>query len=165
MPRKKSENQSVKNTDQTEKVSRKGFLRTVFSWGGLIVSYGFFGGIIIRYLMPAPKHTKRKLYVSNLKTIDKQRPVTFSTPEGESYILTIQKKESGDQYLAFSNRCPHLGCKVLWNNEKQEFFCPCHGGVFNSDGVAIAGPPGKANQVLKKCEIEIVDSAIYAIFG
>ena len=36
--------------------------------------------------------------------------------------------------------CPHLGCEVPWNTQKQQFFCPCHGSAFAADGTRIAGP-------------------------
>ena len=36
--------------------------------------------------------------------------------------------------------CPHLGCTVPWNNEKNQFICPCHGATFTSDGTRIDGP-------------------------
>jgi len=38
----------------------------------------------------------------------------------------------GEQLLAFSARCTHLGCKV--RHKKGEFVCPCHGGKFDLQG-------------------------------
>jgi menaquinol-cytochrome c reductase iron-sulfur subunit len=40
--------------------------------------------------------------------------------------------------------CPHLGCSVPWNEEKQEFICPCHAAVFAKDGARISGPAPRA---------------------
>ena len=37
--------------------------------------------------------------------------------------------------------CPHLGCAVGWNETKGRFICPCHNGIFASDGTRISGPP------------------------
>lgn len=42
---------------------------------------------------------------------------------------------------ALSLICTHLGCTVQWREGKQEFFCPCHDGLFDRDGGVIAGPP------------------------
>jgi menaquinol-cytochrome c reductase iron-sulfur subunit len=36
--------------------------------------------------------------------------------------------------------CPHLGCSIPWNEEKQEFICPCHAAVFAKDGARVSGP-------------------------
>ena len=37
--------------------------------------------------------------------------------------------------------CPHLGCSIGWNEDKRQFICPCHNGVFAADGTLISGPP------------------------
>jgi Rieske Fe-S protein len=49
-------------------------------------------------------------------------------------------KDAQGQLQVFSTVCPHLGCEVPWNAEKQQFFCPCHGSAFAGDGTRIAGP-------------------------
>jgi cytochrome b6-f complex iron-sulfur subunit len=41
----------------------------------------------------------------------------------------------------FSLICTHLGCTVLWQAEKGEFYCPCHDGIFDQFGEVISGPP------------------------
>ncbi len=45
------------------------------------------------------------------------------------------------QFIAFSVDCTHLGCPVRWLQEADLFMCPCHGGVFYSDGRVASGPP------------------------
>lgn len=47
------------------------------------------------------------------------------------------------QFTAFSINCSHLGCPVRWLPEADLFMCPCHGGVYYSDGTVAAGPPPK----------------------
>jgi len=44
-------------------------------------------------------------------------------------------------FVAFSIHCTHLGCPVRWIASAELFMCPCHGGVFYSDGTVAAGPP------------------------
>ncbi|MCL4852762.1 MAG: ubiquinol-cytochrome c reductase iron-sulfur subunit [Bryobacteraceae bacterium] len=46
-------------------------------------------------------------------------------------------------FVAFSMNCTHLGCPVRWLAEANLFMCPCHGGVFYSDGSVASGPPPK----------------------
>jgi Rieske Fe-S protein len=48
----------------------------------------------------------------------------------------------------FSSTCSHLACNVIWQEETQEFVCPCHSGRFNADGQPIAGPPSRPLSVL-----------------
>ena len=55
------------------------------------------------------------------------------------YIL-----KTGGQIKALSAICPHLGCTVPWDAGRNEFVCPCHGGVFASDGAHLSGPPPRS---------------------
>jgi menaquinol-cytochrome c reductase iron-sulfur subunit len=47
------------------------------------------------------------------------------------------------EFIAFSVNCTHLGCPVRWLGDADLFMCPCHGGVYYSDGTVAAGPPPK----------------------
>ena len=51
------------------------------------------------------------------------------------------RRVSQDKFIAFSANCTHLGCPVRWLPEAELFMCPCHGGVYYSDGKVAAGPP------------------------
>jgi Rieske Fe-S protein len=50
----------------------------------------------------------------------------------------------GDGYRALSAVCQHLGCRVNWDETKQQFLCPCHGGVYDRNGKVVSGPPPRA---------------------
>ena len=45
-----------------------------------------------------------------------------------------------DGALALYWKCVHLGCTVPWNPTEKQFHCPCHGSIYNRDGVRTAGP-------------------------
>jgi menaquinol-cytochrome c reductase iron-sulfur subunit len=68
-----------------------------------------------------------------------QRKTGWVVDEREvaAYALT----EDGRDYVAMSNICTHLGCRVRWVTDQEMFFCPCHNGVFAKDGSVISGPP------------------------
>jgi menaquinol-cytochrome c reductase iron-sulfur subunit len=51
------------------------------------------------------------------------------------------RRVSQDEFLAFAVDCTHLGCPVRWEPGAQLFLCPCHGGVYYSDGRVAGGPP------------------------
>jgi menaquinol-cytochrome c reductase iron-sulfur subunit len=51
------------------------------------------------------------------------------------------RRISDDQFMAFAMNCTHLGCPVRWLPEADLFMCPCHGGVYYSDGRVAGGPP------------------------
>jgi len=49
-------------------------------------------------------------------------------------------KDSQGQLQVLTSICPHLGCTVPWNKEKNQFVCPCHGATFAADGTRVSGP-------------------------
>ena len=74
------------------------------------------------------------------------------------YIYT----ENGRDYIAMSNICTHLGCRVRWIDDTQEFFCPCHNGVFDKQGVVVSGPPPRP---LDRYEVKVEEDQIYIKAG
>ncbi len=46
-------------------------------------------------------------------------------------------------YIAFVGVCTHLDCNVAWLPDQNKFFCACHEGWYDENGVNIAGPPPK----------------------
>lgn len=48
-------------------------------------------------------------------------------------------KDQGGLY-AISGICPHLGCRLKWNGQEGHFLCPCHGSLFDREGVPLQGP-------------------------
>ncbi len=46
-----------------------------------------------------------------------------------------------ERFIAFAINCSHLGCPVRWLPDADLFLCPCHGGVYYSNGAVAAGPP------------------------
>ena len=57
--------------------------------------------------------------------------------------LWVRRRDSGgpQMFQIFNVNCTHLGCPVNWQAEAKIFLCPCHGGVFYSDGTVAGGPP------------------------
>ncbi len=59
-----------------------------------------------------------------------------------TYTLFLRKHEGS--VVAYDPSCTHLGCRISFQDEKQRFFCPCHGGIFDVEGKVVAGPPPRA---------------------
>jgi menaquinol-cytochrome c reductase iron-sulfur subunit len=57
-----------------------------------------------------------------------------------SYGVYILRKNDG-QVKVFSDICTHLGCRVTWHPDIQEYVSPCHDGHFDIDGYVTKGPP------------------------
>ena len=50
-------------------------------------------------------------------------------------------KDRYDEVVAISSRCVHVGCPVRYVSAAQSFICPCHGGVYDFQGIRVGGPP------------------------
>lgn len=50
----------------------------------------------------------------------------------------------GDEIIALSPVCKHLGCTVSWASDEanpDRFFCPCHNGLYEKNGANVPGTP------------------------
>jgi Rieske Fe-S protein len=72
------------------------------------------------------------------------------------YVLT----DNGRDFIALSNICTHLGCRVRWIDDDQQFFCPCHNAAFAKDGRVVSGPPPRP---LDQYEIKVEDDQLFVL--
>lgn len=70
------------------------------------------------------------------------------------FVLT----EDGRNFIAMSNICTHLGCRVRWIQDKERFLSPCHNGIFNKQGYVISGPPPRP---LDRYEVKVENGQIF----
>jgi menaquinol-cytochrome c reductase iron-sulfur subunit len=69
-----------------------------------------------------------------------------------SYGVYILHNED-DTFLALSNKCTHLSCRVNWKTDESAYICPCHDAYFAIDGQIISGPqPRPLDQYETKVE-------------
>jgi menaquinol-cytochrome c reductase iron-sulfur subunit len=67
------------------------------------------------------------------------------------------RRVSNGRFVAFSVHCTHMGCPVRWLPDAELFMCPCHGGVYYTDGTVAAGPPPKP---LVRYEVRVVNDQV-----
>ena len=75
------------------------------------------------------KINKNKSWYSN--------KVSFVNVDGKS--LGVYIDESGNEHIVY-NKCPHLGCSLIFNEVEKTWDCPCHSSRFDIDGRCIKGP-------------------------
>jgi menaquinol-cytochrome c reductase iron-sulfur subunit len=132
-----------------QELSRRTFLSlAIAGMGGVITA--ILGIPAVAYLVgPALKQQAEDwIQLGAVKKVETGTPTLFkvtlehqtgwvtSQEELSAYVLT----EDGQNYVAFSNLCTHLGCRVRWIPEQGKFFCPCHNGIFAKDGSIVSGP-------------------------
>ncbi len=138
--------------DDSGRMTRRNWLALVFMGVGLAVSYGTLALQGILFLLPGRiKPRTRKLFAGQIDQYQVGNVQSFFDLQGNKILV----KRSASELQAFSSTCPHLGCHVHWEADKERFFCPCHNGVFNADGVAVSGPPAAAGQSLSRVPLEL----------
>lgn len=90
--------------------------------------------------------------------ITKQTGWIVDEQEISVYVLT----DNGRDFVALSNICTHLGCRVRWITDQQGFFCPCHNARFDREGAVVDGPPPRA---LDRYEVKIENDQLYVLGG
>ncbi len=91
-------------------------------------------------------------------TIERKTGWIVNEEEQSVYVLT----ENGREFIAMSNVCTHLGCRVRWIEDREEFFCPCHNGVFDKQGSVVDGPPPRP---LERYQVKVEDDLLYILGG
>ncbi len=71
-------------------------------------------------------------------------------------FFLVRREDSG--FIAFWQRCTHLGCSVPYDDENQNFHCPCHGSIFDEEkGEVVGGPAPRPMDIFP---IEIIDGEV-----
>jgi Rieske Fe-S protein len=68
-------------------------------------------------------------------------------------------------FVALSDRCPHLGCRVRWEAALQRYRCPCHDGTFDRDGRPTGGPPARSGSSLSRLPIVIERDVVWVLLA
>lgn len=154
-----------------QKVNRSDFMKaTIAGISGLIgIAYGV--PAIAYVIGPAIKKDQGDwIQLGSVSKVEMNKPTLFKTvvetqtgwikseEEVSAYVLT----EDGQNYVAMSNICTHLGCRVRWLEDQDEFYCPCHNGQFSRDGSVVGGPPPRA---LDRFETKVEDGILYVKRG
>ena len=157
--------------DQSPVSRRRFHAMTVWAIGGLI-SAGMAIPAIAYIVGPALQSSKAQdwirlgaaskveLGVPTLFKVTVEQQTGWITNEQEIavYVLT----DNGRDFVAMSNVCTHLGCRVRWVAERDQFFCPCHNGEFDKGGNVLAGPPPRP---LDRYEVKVEGDQLFIKAG
>lgn len=78
---------------------------------------------------------------------------------------TVWTNKKDFPYVAFSGKCPHLGCGYKWRKHRvlgQVFLCPCHLSIYDAAGKVLDGPAPRPLDALPikvsdTGEVQIID--------
>ncbi|MCZ2845457.1 MAG: Rieske (2Fe-2S) protein [Candidatus Bathyarchaeota archaeon] len=116
--------------------SRRKFLNALFG-GGLLTFFTTLLFPIVKFIFPpAQEPDKVILEYAHYKDMNPYTSRMFAW--GRKPGILVKK---GNRYQAFLAVCTHLDCTVTFLPEKRKFYCACHEGWYDENGVNIAGPP------------------------
>jgi Rieske Fe-S protein len=152
---------SLPDTPESEKnrPTRRDFIGKCVMGVGLLLSYGVLMAQTFLFLLPTRGKTKlRRIFIGKVHHFQVGAMEKVKDLRGREILIkrkpdVIEDEKSVPQFVAFSSVCPHLGCRVLWQEDKRHFLCPCHNGIFDENGVATSGPPAQAGQSLDEAPI------------
>ena len=149
-----------KDSPQKELISeRRDFIKMSFLCSGAVLLTGF--PLVTYFVAPALKKATGKWVdfgsVEDL-TPGRVEMLTYEFMVKDGWLVLPQRgfvwvnTNKNNKIKIFSSTCTHLACNVIWQEEANEFICPCHTGRFDSNGKPIAGPP---TQPLSRIEHKI----------
>lgn len=121
-------------------ISRRTFLNTLF--GGWL--FAFFSGsfyALMKFAFPTLGKEPDFVVLNKKDYIDIPKNSVKLFPWGGVPGLLL-KREDGS-FLALRGVCTHMECNVAYRPEEKKFYCACHQGWFDAEGLNIAGPPPK----------------------
>ena len=153
-------------------VSRRGFLGLI-TWaiGGLIGT-GLTIPAIAYILGPVLKQDETEDWVrlGSTAKVELGTPGLFKAKisrqtgwiVNEEELSVYAFTEDGRDFVAMSNICTHLGCRIRWIAQEEQFFCPCHNGVFAKDGTVVSGPPPRP---LDRYQVKVEEDQLFILRG
>ncbi len=140
----------MSNQDQCQSDSRRKFLAAGIGVISGVISVGVGGVVLTSIGAPAVTNKREGKWVEAGSAADlkpgefNQLSISYDAKDGwlEAKIKQlVYVKVTGDDILALSATCSHLGCNVGYDEKTGGFKCPCHSGIYDATGKNISGPP------------------------
>ena len=91
--------------------------------------------------------TKKRIREVTRDLISKLKPGTpLHVLQAGAWLV---EPTEGSGLKALDDRCPHLGCRYVWNSKLNRYHCPCHGSEFDIKGKVLRGPATKPIESLQ----------------
>ncbi len=120
------------NSPFDHEVSRRNFLQLSLGWVAAAFATAAASAAAVRFLVPNVLYEPSWRFKVGRPEDYADGSVTFLEDER---VFLIRR---GNTFRCLSAVCTHLGCTV--NRTADGYHCPCHGSVFNNQGVVLGGP-------------------------
>ena len=119
---------------ESKKIVRRSFIRNA-TLGAVAVILIQFGAGFVRFFWPNKTGAFGKVLTVPRADVPAVNGTPFAYSSGKFYLVHTE-----DGVMALYWKCPHLGCTVPWVPAENQFHCPCHGSIYNYEGVRTGGP-------------------------
>ena len=139
-------------------MDRRKVLKSVVTFLPISAAFAGLAAMGVRFITPIKREIDRKIFTVGLEELPLNATKRFKDLRGRDLMLV----RTGEREVkAISTVCTHLGCTVFWQKDRQEFFCPCHNGRFDKNGVVLEGPPPAP---LDLYPVELEGDNVFVIF-
>lgn len=131
-------------------MERRDFLALAVKTGGALAAGVILAPAVVTTLSPVWEKRRQGIWVP-VGALDQFAPGAVSQALVEiprdDWAQSLRKRgvfvwrPSVDEVVVYARSCTDLGCPVTWDPGSGWFFCPCHGGIFDREGVPQKGPP------------------------
>lgn len=159
-------------TNTPNEMSRQNFLKSAIAAIGGIITIGMAVPAVAYIIGPALQRRQEQdaIRLGSASKVEIGEPTLFKVKiEQKTGWITTEEElsvyvytENGRDYIALSNVCTHLGCRVRWISNQEQFFCPCHNAIFDKDGNVVSGPPPRP---LDRYEVTVDNGQLFISGG
>jgi menaquinol-cytochrome c reductase iron-sulfur subunit len=159
-----NEEQHGKKPGARREITRRQFLTYTLGGAGGFMAAGIIVPML-RFAVDPVLQPKKK--ADWIKVVEEAKitnePTSFSFQihqvdgwyESDPELIAWISKDKDGKMFALNPTCKHLGCTVNWNDNpeyKNQYFCPCHGAHYTSDGKNLAVAPAPLDEYDVKVE-------------
>ena len=149
-----------------ERVTRRSFyIGAVYGmWAAISAALGI-PALVYLFLPPRVRKADEWIEAGDVAKLAPNSPVemVFRRNRVDGWKVISEKgtawvvKREDNSVVAFGPQCTHLGCAYHWEENKNDFLCPCHNSVFAADGKVVSGP---APRPLDRYEVKLQGSKL-----
>lgn len=156
------------SSETTDNLSRRQWLVRLFWTSVTAVTGGLIAPLLAYFFGPLFRpRTLPRVRLGNIDEFPEGRPSRaefalrwrdgWVTVEGRQAAWIVRR---GREIRVFDPRCTHLGCAYHWHEQDGTFLCPCHNGVYDTEGRVVGGPPPRPLDVYPT---EVENGVLYAV--
>jgi len=128
--------------------SRRAFLNGLIGGWAAALGAAFIRPVVKYILPPTPEPDQVSLPLADVKDMAAGSVHGFAWGNKPGLL----KKAEDGSFIAFVGVCTHLDCNVSYIPEQKRFYCACHEGWYDENGLNIAGPPPSP---LRRLEVSV----------